>query len=96
MPGQTVLPGLFGRKLASIKDPVKTVLLFELAAGYPFPWHEPKEIPDGFSGVNGSMNMISFADGRVDYIRMFSNTDYFVATIWYDPPAGYDYKWSGD
>jgi prepilin-type N-terminal cleavage/methylation domain-containing protein len=96
MPGATSFPGPFGRKLAAIKDPVKTVLLFELAAGYPFPWHEPKEIPDGFSGVNGSMSMISFADGHADYIRMYSNTDYFMATIWYDPPAGYDYKWSGD
>ena len=96
LPGQTVLPGLFGRKLASIKDPVKTVLLFELAAGYPFPWHQPQEIPDGLAGVNGSMNMISFADGHSDYIRMYSNDDYFIATIWFDPPAGYDYKWSGD
>ena len=96
LPGQSVLPGLFGRKLASIKDPIKTVLLFELAAGYPFAWHEPQQIPSGFSGVNGSMNMISFADGHVDYIRMYSNIDYFMATIWYDPPAGYDYKWSGD
>ncbi len=96
LPGQTALPGLFGRTLASIKDPVKTVLLFELAAGYPFPWHEPEEIPDGCSGVNGSMNMISFADGHADYTRMYSNTDYFMATIWYDPPAEFDYKWSAD
>jgi type II secretory pathway pseudopilin PulG len=96
LPGQTSLPGLFGRKLASIKDPVKTVLLFELAAGYPFSWHESQRIPSGLSGVNGSKNMLSFTDGHVSYIKMYSNDDYFMATIWYDPPAGHDYKWSGD
>jgi prepilin-type processing-associated H-X9-DG protein len=96
LPGQTSFPGLYGLKLASIKDPVRTILLFELAAGYPFPWHEPQRIPSGKSGINNAKNMISFADGHVSYIKMYSNTNVFMATVWYDPPAGYDYKWSGN
>jgi prepilin-type N-terminal cleavage/methylation domain-containing protein/prepilin-type processing-associated H-X9-DG protein len=96
LPGQTTFPGLFGWKLGSIKDPVKTVLVAETHAFYPVSWHEAQRIPSGQSGINNSKNMVSFADGHVSYIKMYSNTNYFMATCFYDPPAGYDYKWSGD
>ncbi len=94
--GQTNSPGLFGWKLAAIHDPARTVLVAENAALYPFSWHESQRIPLGFSGVNNSKNMVSFADGHVRYTRMYSYTNEFMATAFYDPPAGYDYKWSGD
>jgi prepilin-type N-terminal cleavage/methylation domain-containing protein/prepilin-type processing-associated H-X9-DG protein len=96
LPGQTSSPGLFGWKLAAIKNPVKTVLVVENPAFYPFSWHESLRIPGGQSGVNNAKNMVSFADGHVSYIKIYSNTGYFMATLFYDPPAGYDYKWSGN
>ena len=96
LPDQTSSPGLFGWKLGAIKDPVKTILVAEIHAFYPVSWHEAQRIPAGKSGVNDSKNMVSFADGQVSYIKMYSNPDYFVATAFYDPPAGYDYKWSGN
>jgi prepilin-type N-terminal cleavage/methylation domain-containing protein len=89
-------PGLSGWKFASIKNPVKTVLVLENPALYPFSWHEPRLIPAGLSGANNAKNEVSFADGHVSYIKMFSNTNQFVATCFYNPPANYDYKWSGD
>jgi prepilin-type N-terminal cleavage/methylation domain-containing protein/prepilin-type processing-associated H-X9-DG protein len=96
LPDQISSPGLFGWKLAAIKEPVKTVLVADNHAFYPVSWHEAQRIPPGQSGVNNSKNMVSFADGHVSYIKMYSNTDYFMATCFYDPPAGYDYKWSGN
>jgi hypothetical protein len=85
---------LYGYKLASIKDPVKTILVAENPAFYPFSWHEPRRIPQGLSGANNAKNLASFADGHVRYTRMYSDENYFVATCFYDPPADYEYRWS--
>lgn len=93
---QTTSPGLFGWKLAAIKNPVKTVLVSETSAFYPWSWHEPQYIPAGQVGVNNARNMVSFADGHVNYIKIYWDTDYNFTTCYYDPPAGYDYKWSGN
>ena len=41
-------------------------------------------------------NVMSYADGHVSYIKMYWNSDYLMATCWYNPPVGYDYKWSGN
>ncbi len=48
--------------------------------------------------------MICFADGHVKLTRIFWNSNLvefngqMVPTVacQYDPPSGYDYKWSGD
>jgi hypothetical protein len=40
--------------------------------------------------------MVGFADGHVNYIKIYYDTGYNLPTAYYDPPAGYDYKWSGD
>ena len=48
--------------------------------------------------------MVSFEDGQVRYIRIYWNTNrimsggisYITDAADYDPPANYDYKWSGD
>ena len=44
---------------------------------------------------------VSFVDGHVNYIKMYwnsaANSDGFYSmAFFYDPPAGYDYQWSGD
>jgi prepilin-type N-terminal cleavage/methylation domain-containing protein/prepilin-type processing-associated H-X9-DG protein len=96
LPGQTTFPGLYGWKLAAIKDPVKTIFAADNMAFYPVSWHESQRIPSGKSGINNSKNMVSFADGHVRYTKMYSNTNNFMATCFFDPPAGYDYKWSGN
>jgi prepilin-type N-terminal cleavage/methylation domain-containing protein/prepilin-type processing-associated H-X9-DG protein len=93
-------PGIAGRKLTSIKNPAKTVLVDEGPATIPYSWHQPKRLPSGLvAGVNDSKSIVGFVDGHVSYIKVYwnSNTTPTRIQAWhYDPPAGYDYQWSGD
>ena len=90
------IPGVFGRKQASIKDPVKTVLLMDISALFPWSWHQPQKLPAGKYGVNDAKNMVSFVDGHVSYIKIYWNANYNITSGCYDPPGGYDYKRSAD
>ncbi len=93
---ETCYPGVFGRKQTSIKDPVKTVLVLELSAIFPWSWHQPQGLPPGQCGVNDARNVVGFVDGHVNYIKMYWNPTFRLTTACYDPPGGYDYKWSAD
>jgi prepilin-type N-terminal cleavage/methylation domain-containing protein/prepilin-type processing-associated H-X9-DG protein len=97
LPGETNFPGVASCKLAAIKDPVKVVLAGEIPAFWPYAWHEPQRPLPGEMEFNNAKNMVGFADGHVSYIQIYWNTDYAaIPTLFYDPPAGYDYKWSGN
>ena len=96
LPDQTTFPGLFGRKLGAIGGPSKTILVAEISALWPWSWHGPQLLPAGDFGVNNAKSVVGFADGHVSYIPIYWNTNYNLQTCLYDPPAGYDYKWSGD
>ena len=88
-------PGIAGRKLSSIKEPVKTVLVIEFAALLPYSWHKPARV----SHYNNAQDMVGFVDGHVSFIKMYwdsATTNNHIEAWQYDPPAGYDYKWSGD
>jgi hypothetical protein len=80
--------------LSSIKEPVKTVLVMEFTAQLPYSWHEPH----GASHFNNAKNMVGFVDGHVNFIKMYWSavTTNGIEAWQYDPPAGYDYKWSAD
>jgi prepilin-type N-terminal cleavage/methylation domain-containing protein len=93
---ETSWPGVFGRKQASIKDPVKTVLLTEISAFFPWSWHQPQKLLSAKFGVSDAKNMVSFVDGHVNYIKIYWNSNYNLTSCCYDPPSGYDYKRSGD
>ena len=96
IPDETNLPGLFGWKTTAIREPVKTLLVTEAAAVWPWSWHEFHPVPSQQRGINDSKNMVSFADGHVSYVKMYFDDDFFnLATCRYDPPSGYDYQWSG-
>ena len=82
------------KKLASIRDASKTILLAEGSAFLGFSWHEPSSPPVR----NDARSVISFADGHANYLRIYWN-GYLGKTespMFYDPPAGYDYQWSCD
>ena len=96
LPDQTTSPGLFGWKLSAIHDSAKTALVADFTAARPFSWHEQQRLPDGQVGVNNAKNMVGFVDGHVAYIPIYWDEDYNMATCYYDPPDGYDYKWSGN
>lgn len=94
-----------GRKISSIKNPAKTLLVFEIPAIFPYSWHEPKRPFSPENAVfNGAKSMASFVDGHVNYIKIYWNTNrvtvggvsYITDAIDYDPPAGYDYQWSAN
>jgi hypothetical protein len=80
-------------------------LVFEIPAIFPYSWHEPKRpFSPEVAVFNDAKNMASFVDGHVNYIRIYWNSNrviiggvsYITDAMDYDPPAGYDYKWSGD
>jgi prepilin-type N-terminal cleavage/methylation domain-containing protein len=99
-------PGIGDRKLSLVRDPSRTALLVEASAFYPYSWHQPKPTPgaqmvDGGGAIfNNARNMVSYVDGHVNYIKIYWNTNSANGVnglaMLYDPPAGYDYKWSGD
>ncbi len=98
-----VLPGIAGRSFSSVREPTKTVLIAESAALLPYSWHQPKKPSAGEPPIfNDSKNMVSFVDGHVSYIKMYWNSTLRYPdgsgslAAYYNPPAGYDYKWSGD
>ena len=88
--------GVGGLKLAAIKDPVKTVLLMELSAGFAWSWHQPQGIPAGQFGFKDARNVIGFVDGHVNFVKMYRNPNINLPTCNYEPPAGYGYKWHAD
>jgi prepilin-type N-terminal cleavage/methylation domain-containing protein len=92
-------PGIAGRAISSINDPVKTVLVAESSAFAPWSWHQPKRTAPGQAPMfDGAMNMVSFVDGHVGYIKIYwgGNNPPGSLALHHDPPPGYDYKWSGD
>lgn len=97
--------GIADRKLSSIKDPARTVLVTEVPAFFPYSWHQSSHsggvtLPGGVVFFKDAKNMVSFVDGHVSYIKIYWNSDHpngiYTLALQYDPPAGYDYKWSGE
>ena len=91
-------PGIAGRNISSIKHPDKTVLVAEMPAFEPWSWHNPKRpLPTGSAWplFKDAKNNVSFVDGHVSYIKIYWEMKY-TPTAAFDPPAGYDYQWSGD
>lgn len=94
--------GIAGRRIGSIRDPTKTVLVAEVSAYEPWSWHDPKRpLCKENSRFNDARNMVSFVDGHVSYIQIFW-TDTSVTrhaklpAAYIDPPPGYPYQWNGE
>jgi prepilin-type N-terminal cleavage/methylation domain-containing protein len=104
--GVETFPGIGGRKLSSIKHPGRTVLVGEASAFLPYSWHQPRPavmLSGGFllAVFNDAPNLLSFVDGHASYIRIYWNNSpnpagYYSLAFFYNPPAGYEYQWSGD
>ena len=95
--------GLTGVKFSSIQHPARTILVAEVSALAPWSWHSPQwpDVPREALTYNDARNMISFVDGHVSYIKIYWNSARYPGgglsfAMSYDPPAGYDYQWSGD
>jgi prepilin-type N-terminal cleavage/methylation domain-containing protein/prepilin-type processing-associated H-X9-DG protein len=90
-------PGIAGRRLSSVKDPGKTLLVLEYPALIPYSWHQPASVPGHY---NNAKCMVSFVDGHVTFQKMYwdaANARGQHLEAWqYNPPLEYSYKWSGD
>jgi prepilin-type N-terminal cleavage/methylation domain-containing protein len=94
--GEPAVLGISGRKLSSIMHPARTVLIAEAPAIIPYSWHHPKQPIANTNNCffNNAMDMVSFVDGHVSYIKMYWEPQSF--SMQYNPPAAYGYQWSGD
>lgn len=93
-----MFPGIMGCKLSAVDLPTKTALLAEFAGLDGYSWHRPP--PRGQTYYNNAPNLLSFADGHVNYVRMYSGADNpshrFQFPFAFNPPEGYDYRWTAD
>jgi hypothetical protein len=89
-------PGIAGKRLASIREPARTVLVGEAAALTPYSWHHAQKRESGEYRFRDSRNVLSFVDGHASETRVFWSGTANSEAWHYDPPTGYDYKWSGD
>jgi prepilin-type N-terminal cleavage/methylation domain-containing protein len=86
-------PGLGNVKLSAVKHPSRTVLIAEASAFAPWSWHQPS---NRFI-FNDAMNVVSFVDGHVGYIKIFKDdASHKGLAIFYNPPDSYDYQWTPD
>jgi len=91
------LPGLTGVRLSAVKHPARTALVMEASSLVPWSWHRPSSR----LVFNDAENIVSFVDGHVSYLKIYWDSTPLpdgglsFAMI-YNPPSGYDYKWSAD
>ena len=86
--------GMAQKPFASVREPSKTELIGEISGGMGLSAHDRLQ-PLQFQNAR---NVMSFVDGHVSFIKMFWNGTQGLGGFpaFYDPPAGYDYKWSGN
>jgi prepilin-type N-terminal cleavage/methylation domain-containing protein len=94
-PGTNVTTmGVDYKAFDNVREPAKTVLLGEISGGVGLSSHTRKErfqFPD-------AQNIMSFMDGHVSYIKIYWHGREGPESMpwFYEPPPGYDYKWSGN
>jgi hypothetical protein len=82
------------KPFSSVREPSRAVLAVEISGGVGLSAHERRE-PFQF---NNARNVMSLMDGHVSFIRIYRNgTNGLAGTPFlYEPPAGYDYKWTAN
>lgn len=84
--------GIAGKNLASIVEPSRTVLVAEQTAfSGGTSMHDP---PKSAGPLPDQPSMMSFVDGHVSYLKVFYIDEFGKRASFYDPPPGYDYRWS--
>ena len=89
--GPNDISRITGKKLSSIKSPVKAVLAGEVPAFFGGSWHPL---------INGAYpdakNVLGFVDGHVAFTKIYWNGVADSDPASYEPPSGYDYNWDGE
>jgi len=89
--GPDAIARITGKKLASIKNPSKAVLVGEWPAFFGGSWHPP--VNQDYPNAN---NVLSFIDGHAGLTRIYWDGVSDSNPGAYEPPAGYDYNWDGE
>ena len=88
------IPNIAGHQVSSIIDPSRTLLVMEWTAHGPLSWHRSRTGKANTPFYNDAESVVGFVDGRVGFIKIYY--DGLNAAYTRDPPAGYNYKYSGD
>jgi prepilin-type N-terminal cleavage/methylation domain-containing protein len=93
---QGLLPGISGHLISAIRDPAKTVMIGDAPAWMGYSWHEPRRIiPPDLWLFDNALNMIGYVDGHVSYTKIHFDLKK-GPSCYYDPPVGFEYKWSAE
>ena len=86
--------GMAQKPFASVLDPVKTEIIGEISGGGALSSHDRRQ-PLQFQDAQ---NVMSFVDGHVSYIKIYWNGVVGVGgfSAFYEPPDGYEYKWTAN
>jgi type II secretory pathway pseudopilin PulG len=88
--GPKSLPRITGQRLEEIPNPGRAVVAGEWTAFAGGSWH-----PFRMGLYADARNMLSFADGHVSHVKIFWNGQPGAEPGAYEPPASYEYSWSG-
>lgn len=89
--------GISGRKISSIHNQVKTLMVVDQPGCFAYSWHRPQSLTDpGPNMVEDAMNVAVFVDGHASYLNFYWNGTYDTFPCFYNPPDNYDYQWGED
>ena len=86
--------GMAQKPFTSVRAPSRTELIGEISGGIAISSHDRRQ-PLQFQDAR---NVMSFVDGHASYLAIYWNGTEGPGGFpaFYEPPAGYDYKWSGN
>jgi prepilin-type N-terminal cleavage/methylation domain-containing protein len=79
-----------GNKLSALPHPARAVLAGEFTAFWGGAWHPPA--PDN---LPDEQNVLSYADGHVNFVKIYWDGVQDSKPCTYEPPARYEYSWDG-
>src|ERR1035437_1064746 len=88
--GPVAIARITGKKVGSIKNPSKAVLVGEWPAFFVGSWH-----PVINQDYPNAKDVLSFVDGHAGLTRIYWDGVADSDPCSYEPPAGYDYSWDG-
>lgn len=88
------LPHIAGRKLGTIRQPARTLLVMEWTAHAPLSWHKSQTGKRNAPFYNNAESVVAFVDGHVKWVKIYY--DGMNPAYTRDPIPGYEYQYSGD
>ncbi len=85
------VPNIAGKKIDSIRDPNRTLLVMEWTAHAPLSWHNSKTGSKNSPFYDGAESVVAYVDGHVKLSPIYY--DGMNAAYTREPIPGYDYKY---